>query len=117
MKKVILGVLLLLSTAAYAESDYNMAIKECLYKNGYVPGETDVRTFKFSGFAGKCVNKKHIELEKARYAKEREWLKQNPHYTGSNFKWEDKAEYFCERIYSTTMSNTITVCHKPIFIN
>jgi hypothetical protein len=114
--KYVITLLALLALPVQAESLYNQALKECLAKSGFVAGKTHVLNYDWSK-ASSCTNAKAVKIEQARIATEREFLKNNPHYTGSNFKWEDKAEYFCERIYSEQLSHAITVCHKPYFVN
>jgi hypothetical protein len=118
---VVIGLILVLMLGVWtidanASSGYNQALKECLYKHGFVPGETHVQQYNWNN-ASSCVNNKQIELAKAHIRAEKEFLKNNPWYTGKNWNWEKSTEYTCERVYSTTLSHSITVCHKPMFIN
>jgi hypothetical protein len=120
---VIIGLILVLllglfTIDVHADSLKNQALKECLHKHGFIPGQTHVQQYDWNK-ASSCVDKKHIALEEDKIRKEKAFLDQNPWYTGKNWNWDDNAKenYMCERIYSTQLVNTITVCHRPFFIN
>lgn len=104
---------------AHAEEHLNnLSIAECLAAHGYdknAPLEERMR-FDFSKSAG-CASKKIAEAQEKKDQEQREFLKANPWYKGSNFNWTQNVEYTCEKIYSTQLMNTITVCSKPIYIN
>ena len=92
----------------------NAVMKACLQEHGYTP-----ERFEYFDFtkAADCFHEwKTAEREK-NYAEMRKFLKERPWYKGPNWKWEETAEYECEKIYSTALLNTITVCSKPYYIN
>lgn len=89
-------------------------MKACLAQEGYTPENFD--SFNF-GKAASCFHDwKTAEAEKDR-VKMRKFLDENPWFRGKNHKWAERAEYSCEKIYSTALLNTITVCSKPIYVN
>lgn len=106
------------TTARAEEHPNNIAISKCLAESGYdktAPIEERMK-FNFTKPAG-CASKRIAEVQQVKDLEQRAFLEANPWYKGSNFKWEERAEYNCEKIYSTALLNTITVCSKPIYIN
>ena len=116
----LVGFMLLLAFIqnAYADTPRNQALKECLAKHGFVAGKTHVLNYNWN-LASACTSKKHIEITKQEIERERAFVRDNPWYTGKTWNWDEyaKEEYVCERVHSTALANTITVCHKPMFIN
>jgi len=92
----------------------NEVMKSCLAEHGYTP--ENFETFKFSKSAACFHDWKTAEVQKD-YEKQREFLQEHPWYKGKNWKWEERAEYSCEKIYSTALLANITVCSKPYYIN
>lgn len=92
----------------------NTVMKACLEQHGYTPEKFD--TFHFNKAAACYHDWKTAETEKD-YAKMRAFLKENPWFKGKNWKWEETAEYSCEKIYSTALLANITVCSKPYYVN
>jgi hypothetical protein len=106
-------ILLLLSTAT-ANAQSNEIMKMCLKDTGYTP--KTFYQYDFSkGFA--CWSNWKSGYEKLKMEKQRQFLEENPWYKGNNWKWEERAEYDCEKIYSTQMMANITICHKPYYLN
>jgi len=106
-----------IATDAHAKvsaNQNNAVMKACLEQEGYTFDKFD--TFNFSKAAACFHDWKIAEIEKD-YAKMREFLKENPHFKGKNWKWEERAEYNCEKIYSTAYLNNITICTKPYYLN
>lgn len=117
----ILGLVILvacfssMSYNAYAEEPYtNQLIKLCLEENGYDQKNFD--TFDFSK-AMMCINYKKQPYLKAERKQMADLLKEKPWYKGPNFKWEQRAEYTCSKIYSTAHAMNVTVCQKPFYLN
>jgi Zn-dependent M32 family carboxypeptidase len=92
----------------------NTVLKACLEQHGYTPEKFD--TFDFNKSSACYHDWKAAETQKD-YAKMRAFLKENPWFKGKNWKWEETAEYSCEKIYSTALLANITVCSKPYYIN
>ena len=124
MKKLIV-LLCLMTTSAFAEgkqahefdrSFNNQMIKECLDVWGYdkyAPVETRLNNFNWQGAAG-CVANFRLEEQRKQVEADREFLKEKPWFRGSNWKWQEKAEYTCTK---QLHNGGITVCHKPFYIN
>jgi len=108
MRKLIL-LLCLMTTPAFA-SPNNEALKLCLDMHGYNLKNFD--TFDFSSAAA-CHSKYRVERKIKLEEEQREFLKKRPWFRGTNWKWEDKAEYTCTKQHHTGL----TVCHKPFYIN
>lgn len=103
---------LTLTTEADAGARENNAImKACLEQYGYTPEKFE--TFNFSRPA-KCHSDWRIAQNEKSYAKMREFLDKHPWYKGTNWKWEERAEYTCTKRYDL---NGIVVCHKPYYLN
>lgn len=113
MRALLLG-LCLIATTSQAEMSNNDVIKYCLDSTGYTP--ENFYTYNFSE-ASSCYHGWKTLTEADKAAERRAFLENNPWYKGSNFNWTQNAEYTCEKIYSTQLMNTITVCSKPIFLN
>jgi hypothetical protein len=96
--------------AAQAEEN-NDVLKSCLKLHEYSPEKFD--TFNW-GKASRCYHAHAIAQEESKREEIREFLKEKPWYKGANWKWEDKAEYTCTKLYHR---NGIVICHKPIYIN
>lgn len=93
----------------------NQMIKECLDAWGYdkyAPVEIRLNNFNWQGAAG-CVANFRLEEQQKQVQADREFLKKKPWFRGTNWKWEEKAEYTCTKQHHTGL----TVCHKPIYIN
>jgi hypothetical protein len=97
-------LILLFSVNSFANTN-NDVIKMCIGANETWAG------------ASRCYHDWKVYDNRRKYSKEKQFLKDNPWYRGNNWDWEDRAEYRCEKIYSTQLLNNITVCHKPILIN
>lgn len=113
---IIVGIVLISAVFTYEAiaNENNDVIKSCLKQTGYTPETFD--TFSFAKAAG-CYSDWKVGNNKVKYNQQKEFLEQNPWYKGSNWKWEERAEYRCERIYSNQMMANITVCSKPFYIN
>jgi len=97
-----------------AKSTNNM-IKDCLmaYEYDYdAPVEERLNNFNWQDASDCVAGFKHEEHEK-RLAEQREFLKQKPWFKGTNWKWEERAEYTCTKDYGTGL----TYCHRPIYLN
>lgn len=105
----VLLVLIMLATPAMANQS-NEALKLCLDAYGYNLKNFD--TFDFSKAAA-CHSKYRVERKIKLEQENREFLKQRPWFRGTNWKWQDKAEYTCVKQHHTGL----TVCHKPYYIN
>jgi hypothetical protein len=120
MKRAIIGAVLAListSTWALAEKSNNDIIKDCLQANGYdysLPVEKRINTFDWSA-AAYCSAAFQQEEHKQRLAEQREFLKKKPWYKGPNWRWELRAEYTCNKLY--TDKGPIEVCSKPYYLN
>jgi len=104
---------LVVSTDAHANEN-NLVMKYCLESTGYTPDK--LSTFNFSE-ASRCYHGWKMLTQKDNEQERQEFLKNNPWYRGSNWKWEETAQYKCETIYSTKQLHNVTVCAKPIYIN
>jgi hypothetical protein len=114
---VILIALLLSWMSLYNDaqaSENNAVMKYCLQETGYTPDKLE--TFKFAD-ASRCYHGWKVRDDAEKAAQRQAFLEANPWYKGGNWKWQETAEYRCEKIYSTTMVRNITVCSKPIYIN
>lgn len=110
----VLAWVLVASDAKAETSHSNEVMKQCLDQYGYTPEKFD--TFDFSKPAA-CHSKWRVaEIEK-NHVKMRKFLDEHPWYRGKNWKWEERAEYNCEKIYSTAYLNNITICTKPYYLN
>jgi hypothetical protein len=65
----------------------------------------------------RCYHDWKVEDERRRYNEEKHYTDMRPWYYGRNWRWEERSEYTCERIYNNNIMNTITVCSKPVYIN
>ena len=114
---VILITLLLSWMALYNDaqaSENNAVMKSCLDEYGYTPEK--FHEFNFAKAAACHSDWRTAEDERNRM-KQRKFLEEHPWYKGKNWKWEETAEYSCEKIYSTRLLQTVTICSKPIYIN
>jgi len=122
MKKII-AVLCLLATPAVAEQKHmfdrsynNQMIRECLDVWGMDRSieDVDARFAKidFQNAAG-CTSGFVLSKQKEQVKKDQEFLKQNPWFKGTNWKWQEKAEYTCTKEHHTGR----TVCQKPYYLN
>jgi len=123
MKKLIVILSCLLATtaaqAAFAEGNKNGMIKECLSAYGYdynLPVEQRVNSINWNG-ASACVSNFQVEQQKQKVADITEFLKRKPWFKGPNFKWEERAEYTCSKVYSSAHGVNITLCQKPYYLN
>lgn len=120
MKRVIFGaVLALLSTNswAFAEKSNNDMIKDCLQATGYdynLPADKRITDFDWES-ASYCVAGFQEKKHKKRLAEQKEFIKNNPWYKGPNWRWELRAEYKCNTVYSAV--GPIEVCSKPYYVN
>lgn len=89
----------------------NQVTKACLEIHGYTPEKFD--NFDYSKAAA-CVSDWRVGKNAEEYAKLREFLKKKPWYRGSNWKWEEKAEYTCRTLHH---AGGIEVCTKPYYVN
>lgn len=89
----------------------NQVMKACLELHGYTPEEFD--NFNFSKAAA-CHSDWRVGENAEEYAELREFLKKKPWYKGTNWKWEEKAEYTCRTLHH---AGGIQVCTKPYYIN
>jgi hypothetical protein len=111
----VLAWVFVVSTNAKAATNHNNeVIKACLEESGYTPEK--FYEFNFSKAAA-CHSDWRVAQDNRDKEKQRQFLAEHPWYKGTNWKWEEKAEYTCEKIYSTQLMNTITVCSKPIYLN
>ena len=117
MKKLII-LFCLLATSASAESKSNNAIiKDCLAAYNYdynAPVEQRLNNFNWHG-ASYCAAGFIEEQHKQRLAEQQEFLKKNPWFRGTNWKWELYSEYKCNKVNSDV--GPVTVCSKPYYIN
>ena len=111
MGKIITIVAILFATSAFA-NDSNEKMKACLDLYGYTPDQFD--TFDFSAAAACHQGHRTIELLAER-ERIKEFLAEKPWFKGSNWKWEEKAEYTCKHI--NTLQGSAVVCQKPYYIN
>ena len=102
---------LLLGGSALA-NECNERMKECLDLYGYTPDKFD--TFDFSKAAGCHQGHRTIEML-AQREEIKSFLKEKPHFRGTNWKWEEKAEYTCKHI--NTLQGSAVVCQKPYYLN
>jgi len=119
MKKIIYGVftttlvIATLSLAGQIENDNNDQIKKCMVQFGYDYDEPDTKkrmdNFDWAS-ASNCFFKYKQERKQAELEEQREFLKKNPWYKGSNFRWELRAEYNCIKD-----SKLGEICHKPYY--
>jgi len=109
-----LSWILVMTTDSNAESHSNKVMKDCLVEYGYTPEKFE--GFDFSKPAA-CHGAWRVAENERDYKKMKDFLVDHPWYKGKNWKWEERAEYSCEKIYSTQLMNTITVCSKPIYLN
>jgi len=100
---------------AKAETTHsNEVMKSCLEESGYTPDKFE--TFDFSKPAA-CHSKWRVAETEKDYVKMRSFLQEHPWYKGKNWKWEERAEYSCEKIYSTRLLRNVEICSKPYYIN
>ena len=92
----------------------NEVMKLCLEESGYTPDKFE--TFDFSKPAA-CHSKWRVAETEKDYVKMRSFLQEHPWYKGKNWKWEERAEYSCEKIYSTRLLRNVEICSKPYYIN
>jgi len=114
---VILITLLLSWMSLYNDahaSESNNAMKACLDKYGYTPEKFD--TFDFTKAAA-CHSEYRANVVANQDLERKQFLEEHPWYKGKNWKWEETAEYSCEKIYSTRLLRNIEVCSKPYYIN
>lgn len=124
MKSILIGtVFILFAPFAVAmandNSKNNQMVKDCLDLYGYdreLPVDIRLNTFDFSGPAN-CVAGFRYEEHLKKVKERKEFLEENPWFRGSNWKWEERAEYTCSKIYSTAHLTNITVCQKPYYVN
>lgn len=93
----------------------NKMIKECLTAFNYdydAPVDKRLNNFNWNK-ASNCVSNFNIEAQQKKVAAQREFLKKNPWFKGTNWKWQQKAEYTCVKQHHTGY----TVCSKPYYIN
>jgi len=110
IRLIAITILLVLAGSTVHANPNNEALKLCLDAYGYNLKNFD--TFDFSKAAACHSNKK--EKKKIKLQEEqREFLKKRPWFRGTNWKWEEKAEYTCTKQYHTGL----TICHKPYYIN
>lgn len=102
---------LLLGGSALA-NESNERMKECLNLYGYTPDQFD--TFDFQAAAACHQGHRTIELLAER-ERIKEFLEEKPHFRGTNWKWEERAEYTCKHI--NTLQGSAVVCQKPYYIN
>lgn len=91
-------------------------IKECLKATGYNYEEQDPQKRLDSynwNLGADCVSgfqhKKFLE----RKAELQEFLNEKPWFRGTNWKWQERAEYTCTKQHHTGL----TVCQKPYYLN
>ncbi|MEK9698146.1 MAG: hypothetical protein VW270_20415 [Candidatus Poseidoniales archaeon] len=118
----VIGVVLITSVFTYEafandNKHNNEMIKECLDFWGYDRDEPDPQkrldSFDFRT-ASTCVANFRYEDWLQRMEADRELMKDKPWFRGSNWKWEERAEYKCTK---QLHNGGLTVCHKPIYIN
>jgi len=90
----------------------NDVMKSCLEEHGYTLDKFD--TFNFSK-AASCHSAYRIGEVKNNLEDQRQFLSDHPWYKGTNWKWEERAEYTCSKI--DTLRGSATVCSKPYYIN
>lgn len=116
MKKILL-LLCMLPVAAFADPQSNNGIvKDCLDVYGFDRDAPIIERFNFDfSAASNCVAgynyQKHIQKVKER----KEFLKQNPWFKGTNWKWQETAEYTCKHV--NTLQGSAVICQKPYYIN
>lgn len=89
----------------------NNVMKACLEVHGYTPKKFD--KFNFAK-AADCHSKWRVAENTKQLVKLREFLAENPWYTGKNWQWKTKAEYTCTKRIDL---GGIEVCHKPYYLN
>lgn len=105
------------ANATVAENTNNTMIKECLDVYGYdksLPVDDRLNNFNWAGASG-CVSNFNVEKHKTRIAEEREFLKKNPWFKGKNWKWQQRAEYSCNKVM--TNAGWVEICHRPYYVN
>lgn len=117
----VLGLVLVLTFIAHDSyaadnSKNNEMIKECLIVWGYDYAEKDpqkrINNFNWNKASG-CVSNFVVEEHKKRIEKDRQFVESKPWFKGTNWKWQEKAEYTCTKEYHTGM----TICRKPYYVN
>lgn len=118
--KYIFAVIVLtigLASQAYANgTSPNEMIKQCLDVWGYDRDEPDPQKrldqFDFRT-ASNCVSGFRLNEWKQQIEADRELIKEKPWFRGTNWKWEERAEYTCTKEYHTGM----TICRRPYYVN
>ena len=112
---LVLGLLIVLVGTVQGNADpshSNQVMKQCLEQYDYKP--ENFYSYDFSK-AAKCHSDWRIAENNRDRARIKEFLKKHPWYKGSNWKWEERAEYNCQKVYSDV--GPITVCSKPYYVN
>ena len=119
MKYILTVIVLTIGLASQTHANDvspNEMIKQCLDVWGYDRNEPDPQKrldqFDFRN-ASKCVAGFRYEYWQERIEADREFVKTKPWFRGTNWKWEERAEYTCTKEYHTGM----TICRKPYYVN
>lgn len=108
----VIGLLLGGGCSAAFASDNNEKMKACLALYDYSIDKFD--TFDFSA-ASACAQGHRTIAMLAEREEIRKFLEEKPHYRGTNWKWEENAEYTCKHI--NTLQGSAVVCQKPYYLN
>lgn len=119
IRLIAITILLVLagSTVSADQHSANKMIKDCLDVWGYdreAPVDVRLNNFNWQG-ASECVAGFQYEEHLKRKEAIKTFLAEKPWFKGSNWKWQEKAEYTCRKI--TTLKGTYEICSKPIYIN
>jgi hypothetical protein len=104
------------ATVAAGKVSNNEMMKQCLDVWGFDRDEpnidkrfSDVNMMDIAG----CVQGFRAEAWAIQIEKDREFVKSRPWFRGSNFKWQERAEYTCTKHLHTGQ----TICQKPYYVN
>lgn len=115
---LIASFLLFVSSKTIIVADTNIsnndAMKACLAKFGYTVENFD--TFPFDE-ASSCYREWKSAETKKDFNNLQAFLDEHPWYRGSNWKWEEKAEYTCSKVYNSAIGVNSTLCQKPYYLN
>ena len=98
--------------------DNNDMMKSCLDTYGFnrnLPVEERFANFKFNKASDCYFKTKYASVHSPQDERRRTFLKNNPHYRGPNYRWEEYAQLKCEDIKGTGIMGTITICREPYF--